>query len=153
MFFLALALWAAFAVFVARLGEFLRPLSPNPGVALSQSAMRFLLAAVLSSMFYGVLAFFVIRLTQRSVRSRQWPPPGMRAPFRTAIREIRRPHVEWALTTLVLCSLLVAAVLPWLRYAELRRSVSELSVLLETPNPSIERTAAGKPASAAHVER
>jgi hypothetical protein len=153
LFFLALALLAAFAVVVARLDRILPPLSSNPTVALDQGAARLLFASAFSSVFYGALAFFVVRMTYRSIRCKQWPPVGMPVPFRTAIREIRHPRVEWILMSFGLVSLAFLAALPWLGYAQFRNAAAEISALSVTPNHSIERTAAGKPASAAHVER
>lgn len=54
MFFLALALVAAFAFAVARLDRILPPLSSNPSVALDQVATRLLLAAAFSSVFHSL---------------------------------------------------------------------------------------------------
>ena len=153
LFFLALVLLTALAVVVDRFDRILPPLSLNPAVALEQGANRLLLASAFSSVFYAVLAILVVRMTRRAVRSGQWPPVGMSMPFRTAIREIRHPRVEWLLMSLALVSLVVLAALPWLGYAQFRNVAAQVSALPETPNHSIERTAAGRPASAAHVER
>ena len=153
LFFLALALLALCAVVVTRLEQILPPLNSNPSVAIEQGTERFLLASVISSVFYAVVAFFAVRATRRSIRCGQWPPVGMPMPFRTAIREIRHPRVEWMFTSLALLSLAGLAALPWLSYAHLRDTAAKISALPLTPNHSIERTVAGKPASAAHVER
>ena len=156
LFFLALAVWALCAVLVARLNQILPPLSSNIGIALDQGTKRLLLSAVLASAFYAGVAFYAVRLTRRSILCGQWPPVGMSMPFRTAIREIRHPGVEWFLMSLALLSLAGLAALPWLAYAHARDTAAEISALSLTPNPSIERTCQGPlraPCPAAHVKR
>src|ERR1022692_4721965 len=47
-----------------------------------------LIAFIPIYLVFSVVAFV---LAARSVRTRQWPPAGIAVPFRTQIREIRKP--------------------------------------------------------------
>jgi len=52
---------------------------------------RALISTTSQTIFHLSLAFFVLWLSSRVVKTRQWPPPGMRVPFRFKIQRIQSP--------------------------------------------------------------
>jgi hypothetical protein len=54
-------------------------------------------------LFYLGLSVWVFVLATKAVRTRQWPPAGVAVPFRTEIREIRKPFKVWAYVAILVC--------------------------------------------------
>ena len=150
LFFLALLMISGLALLADRLDELL-PISSDTSVALDQVLERSLLGAVLSSVFYGALAGIAIHLTRRAVVSKQWPPVGMSVPFRTAVREVRRPWTAWTCLGLVLLAFALQIAGPWYGYVTVRELIPKLKQVLERqPNLSLQDR---RPAGAAELQR
>jgi hypothetical protein len=74
---------------------------------------RNLLGVVLLTLFYLAYAAIVVWFTAKTVRSKQFPPAGMRMPFRTKIYSISNPTVLWAVVVLLLCAKAYIVILNW----------------------------------------
>lgn len=145
LFFLGLLVVAGVALLADRANQFLPPLSSDEVVALDQMVERSLLAALLASVFWCGLGGAAIYLTNRAIRSRQWPPAGISVPFRTEAVDIKRPWVAWALLVVFLVTCVVQIAGPWYGYATLRELAPTLKRVLakqpSSPQPTRDGTA------------
>jgi hypothetical protein len=100
-FFLIAVVWAGLGFIASRLNTYL-PLSGHVEELLIQIDARALCALVVLSLFYVALSVVAIVLAARTVRTGQWPPVGLKVPFRTPVTEIRKPYKVWLLLGLLL---------------------------------------------------
>jgi len=137
LFFLALILIGAFALFVDRMEQILPAIDSDTTVAIDQVLDRSLFATVLATVFYGLFSFVAIHYVRRTVQSKQWPPVGMSVPFRMPVKEIKRPWVAWTYLAVLLCIFLTQIFITWYAYGEQREYFRELKQLIdESPNKS-----------------
>ena len=112
LFFLAVILLAGLSLFAFRLDVYFPPVSDW-----HQMQQRLFVVIVLSNLLNIALSIWVINLTRRAVRCGQWPPKGMRVPFRTKIKRIKKPRIAWLFLTVFLCVFTLNTLLPWFGYA------------------------------------
>jgi hypothetical protein len=92
--FLVAVVWAGLVLFASRFSTYF-PLPTGAQELLAQIDARALYGLVALSLFYLALSAMAIFVAIRVVRTRQWPPAGMAVPFRTPVREIRKPAAVW----------------------------------------------------------
>ena len=100
-FFFGAVLWAGLALFTSRFNTIF-PLSGRVDELLTQIDERALYALVALTVFYLALSAVAILLALKAVRTRQWPPAGVAVPFRTSVKEIRKPFKVWLLLAVLL---------------------------------------------------
>jgi formate hydrogenlyase subunit 3/multisubunit Na+/H+ antiporter MnhD subunit len=125
LFFLAVILLGGFALLSSRIDGFLPPLSNDPLVALEQFRQRLIVTTVVLTIFYVALLVSVFRYTRRAVQSGQYPPKGMAVPFRSKVKEIKKPWAAWIFFVLMLCTSIFHIAMPWFGYAKQRTNVAD----------------------------
>jgi hypothetical protein len=144
LFFLYLIGLGAFMVLADRLDELLPPISDDLTIAFDQILERTLVAAVLSTIFYAGIALAALHYARRALRSGRWPPEGMAVPFRTPIKEIRRPWKVWVYLAVLFASLAALTAMPWQAYSRQQAYFQEVTQIIESmpPNNTLQRDAA-----------
>jgi hypothetical protein len=112
----ALAVAGALAFFA------LHPPAPQGETSLELKALaqRALWSALLATAFAFTVSVVSLRLAAHSVRTRQWPPLGMRMPFRTRVQALPRPGRAWGLAGAIVVAVFGVALLYWLHYFQAR---------------------------------
>jgi hypothetical protein len=96
----------------------------DPALELPALAQRALWSALLATAFGLAAGITAVRIAAQAVRTRQWPPAGMRVPFRTRVQLLPRPAVAWGVAAMIVLALFVVALLYWLHYFEAREFAS-----------------------------
>lgn len=128
LFFLALIALGALALLADRVDELLPPLSNNPDEMADQILTRHIIAASLNTLFFVALTLKVLHDTRRMIASGQWPPPGMKVPFRQPIREIKNPRYAWFLFVVSVFGYSILIGIPWFKYFNKRAYLEERRV-------------------------
>jgi hypothetical protein len=136
IFFLVVLLAVALGWLTTRLNDLLPPLSDEPSELFDQVLERSLLAAVIGTIFFGILCSVAVYFTRRAVQSGQWPPKGMPVPFRTKVLKIKNPRKAWAYLAALLLIFSAQIAMPWYAYAKQRAYFGELKELIKDMPPN-----------------
>jgi hypothetical protein len=101
VFFSVAVVWVGVALLLVGLNDWF-PVSGTPQDQSVEISNRAIILVVVKVVSYLALSILVVLYAFWTVRSRQWPPLGHAMPFRTQVREIKRPVLVWVPAGLLL---------------------------------------------------